>query len=105
MTTDRFGEIHARLENVRAELDAIEVIAHDMWAEAEAERRHAARVGMGEVLGATKLAAYLGFSRTYASTLMRSELAGFTWSDRAGRLRVNRRDVDAWLTAKAAPSG
>lgn len=98
---ERLAELSAFCDRLDADVASLHSLIGDLALEAAADQRQIARYDLGEVWGATKLALHLGTARTTAYRVLRGELAGVTWEDPEGRLRVNASDVERILVERS----
>lgn len=101
----RLDHLSALRDRLRAELEELDLIITDLEAGTAAERRALARYELGEILGATDLGRLLGVSRDTARRYLANELSDLSWTDRSGRLRIRRSDVEERLAEPAAGLG
>lgn len=96
---DLLAEISAVRDRLHADLAELDRLIGELESAADQDRRQLARFELGEILGATDLGRLLGVSRDTARRYLANELSDLSWTDRNGRLRVRRSDVEQRLSA------
>lgn len=97
---DPVAALVAARENLLAEADRLAAVIAAVQAEHAAARQVKLRADVGEQLGATKLARFLGCSRTHAQKLLGHDLAHATRTRPNGTRWISRQDVEAWLASE-----
>jgi len=96
---DLLAQIYAVRDRLHADLAELDRLIGELESAADQDRRQLTRFELGEILGATDLGRLLGVSRDTARRYLANELSDLSWTDRNGRLRIRRSDVEQRLSA------